>query len=481
MSTSVRRAVYFSLVQRYIAFALQLGASIILARLLTPEETGIFALAAAAVSVAHLLREVGVGEYLITQQGLTREQMRAAYGVTIVAATCMASILWVAAAPLAAAYKEPGVESVMRLLAVNFVLLPLGSVSFAMLSKDLAFDRIFIVHTAAALFGTAATVWAAWKHYSYLSPAIGSVVSIGVTISLLAVLAPRHFFMLPSLRGVRSVLRFGGVLTASRIIELAAVRGGDFIVSALLGFHATGLMSKAGSLNGAFHEFFGSAIGRVATPALSRAAANPENMRSAYRDAVALMAIPHLMFFSLVALFANEIVLTLFGETWKEAVPYLRIIAIGSLLWAPYMLYNSLLAVGRAVHWQFRIQLLGAVALGLCVLIGSMVSLKAVALGVVAAGAVKLWVINRFFAEACGIRFSSLVDALKPSLAICTPGVLVAVAWKLLASSLALPPWAVALAGGTFAVMVVGVLAIRAQHPVLAEIRRVWPHRSRPA
>ena len=475
MTKSVRRAVYFSLAQRYIAFALQLGASVILARLLSPEETGIYALAAAAVAVAHLLREVGVGEYIITQQGLTREQLRSAYGLTIVGASCMAALLWATAAPLARAYSQPGLLAVMHLLAVNFLLLPLGSVSFAMLSKDLAFDRIFIVHTAAAFTGVGVTVYAAYRQYSYLSPAIGSVASIGVTIVLLAILAPKHFFLLPSLRGMRSVLRFGGVLTASRVIEQAASRGSEFIVSALLGFHATGLMSKGSSLIGAFHEFFGSAISRVATPALSRAATDPEAMRAAYREGIVLMALPHLLFFSLLALFGAEIVETLFGRNWMGAVHYLQIGAVGSFLWAPYMLYASLLAVGRSASWQLRIQLVGAPALLLAVSVGSLFNLEAVAAGLVMAGAVKLFVISRFLKTACGITSASLFVALRPSVLLCIPAVVAAVAVKLLGYELGLAPWLRLAAGALTAVAVLIPLAARANHPVMAEIRRLWP------
>jgi O-antigen/teichoic acid export membrane protein len=56
---SARRAVVYAFGQRYLAFVIQLTTSIILARLLTPEETGVFSLAAAAVAIGTILREFG--------------------------------------------------------------------------------------------------------------------------------------------------------------------------------------------------------------------------------------------------------------------------------------------------------------------------------------------------------------------------------------------------------------------------------------
>jgi O-antigen/teichoic acid export membrane protein len=470
---SVRRALLFSLGQRYIAFALQLVSSVILARLLTPHETGIFSLAAAAVAIGQLLREFGTAEYVITETDLTRAKLRAAYGVNFVFALGVAAALLLLAAPLAAWYQEPGLRSVLALLALNFVLLPFGSVGFAVLSKELAFDRIFVVQTTAAVTGAVVTVAAALAGQSYLSPAIGSLASIAVTVVLLGCIAPAHVFMWPSWLGARAVLRFGGPLTVARFVDQAAARSTDFIVSAMLGFAATGFMSKANSLLSGFNEFFSSAFARVATPALARSASSLPDLRDAYVHATVMISLALGLFFMLLGIFGSELILLLFGPAWLPAVAFVHIGAVGSLMFAPYMLANSLLTARRAVHWQLWIQVATAPVWVLMICIGAQHSIEAVAAFSLFASALRLALTGLALRSTCGLSLRMILRPLGPTAAICAGAALAAAAVKL-----GLAAWGggplLRLAGGVILSLGVAVLiAHRLQHPALRELRAV--------
>ncbi|MBK7517923.1 MAG: oligosaccharide flippase family protein [Betaproteobacteria bacterium] len=110
----IRRALLFSLGQRYLAFALQLGTSMAMARLLTPTEAGIYSLAAVAVTVGHVIRDFGVGDYLVKEREITPEKVRAAFTVTTLFAWATALVFLGLAPVLAAAYGEPGVATVLQ-------------------------------------------------------------------------------------------------------------------------------------------------------------------------------------------------------------------------------------------------------------------------------------------------------------------------------------------------------------------------------
>jgi len=470
---SIRRAVIFSMGQRYLAFVLQLGTSIILARLLTPEETGIFSMAAAAVAIGHTLRELGTGEYIISQRDLTVEKMRAAYAVTVVSALVMAAVLALLAQPLAAAYNEPGIRSVLYLLSLNFMLLPLGSVGFAVLARELAFDKIFVVQSVTVVVSSIVTVAAALQKMSYLSPAVGSLAGVVVSIVMLTFHSKGHVFMRPSLTGWRHVLRFGGPLTIGRVIEQVAFRSAEFIVSGLLGFHATGLMSKANTMLAGFHEFFNSALTRVATPALAQAAASPELMRKAYSDATVMLSMVQGLFFSLLAIFGSELILVLFGAAWLDALSFVQIGAIGSLLYAPFMLHSSVLTAAGAVKWQLRIQLLSAPVYVLCICLGAMDSLAAVAALSVTASVFRLMLVNRALKSTCGISVIDTLRALRPTMFICT--LAAAAAWlsRMVMLNFDVPPILRLAVGFSVALMCAFALSTTLAHPIALEVRRL--------
>ena len=66
--TSVRRALALSLVERYLTLAIALGSNMVLARLLTPDQIGVYSVSLAVIGLAQALRDFGVGSYLIQEK-----------------------------------------------------------------------------------------------------------------------------------------------------------------------------------------------------------------------------------------------------------------------------------------------------------------------------------------------------------------------------------------------------------------------------
>src|SRR4051812_17104740 len=81
--TSVRRSLLFSFGEKYIGLAMQLGTVMILSRILTPAETGLFSVAAGLVSIAQAVRDFGVGTYILQERDLTRSRLGAALWISV--------------------------------------------------------------------------------------------------------------------------------------------------------------------------------------------------------------------------------------------------------------------------------------------------------------------------------------------------------------------------------------------------------------
>ncbi len=470
---SLRRAFGFSLAQKYLAFFIQLATTIILARLLSPQETGIYSLAAAAVGIGHLLRDFGMADYIIAQKDVSAAKLRAAFTLTVLLAWCIAAGLLALAHPLAVFYKEPTVAGVLQLLCVNFFLLPFGTVAFAMLSKELRFGRIFAAQTSAVVVSAVVTIWAAWAGHGAMSLALGAVVANVWTIGFLLALQPRSVFLKPTFVGLGSVLRFGGSLTASRLIEQAANRSSDFIVAATLGFHAGGLLSKANSLIGSFHEFFNAAVLRVATPAFAQTEGGSADERSRYMQATVMVATALWMFFPFLGVFAHEIVLLLFGAAWLECVPVVQISCIGAMCWAPFMLSASLLTARGAVAEQMRIQLVSAPLTVLALLIGARFDLVVLALTTNAALVVRFAMIASALRRHCGIAVLPVLRALLPSAAV--GGAACAAAWgfKWSVAGAGLPLVVLLVLAGAISLLVATLVAWALRHPAFDELVRL--------
>ena len=82
--TSVRRALLFSLLERYALTVLAFASNVLLARLLTPSEIGVYSVCMAVVGIAGVLREFGIGSYLIQKREVTRAHLGTAFGLSLV-------------------------------------------------------------------------------------------------------------------------------------------------------------------------------------------------------------------------------------------------------------------------------------------------------------------------------------------------------------------------------------------------------------
>ena len=460
----------YSLGGKYAAFVIQLAVAMVLARLLSPEETGVFSLAVAAIAFGHLVREFGVSDYVITQRDITRLQLRSAFTATLLIAWAVAAVFWLLAWPMAAFYDAPGVKSVMHLLCINFMLLPFGSVASAVLSKDLQFGRLALYNTLIAAVGGVTTVVSAWLGFSFLSMAIGAVASNVCTIAMFALVEPRLVALKPSVVHLREVLRFGGTLTTARFVEQLGNRSSDFIISATLGLHATGLYSKASTLIGSFHEFFNSAIARVATPALARAVQQREDLQAPYLRATTLVAATLWVFFPVLGVYAHELILVMFGAQWLECVPVVQLAAAGSLLHGPFILSGSMLTARQAVRQQLRIQVWSTPVMILAIAVGAQHSLVAVMGLVVVASCVKLLFIDHAMRSACDMGVEKVLPRLAGSAAIgaAALGAGLLSRWALMQSGW--PPLLVLAVGVAVMLATAGCAARLLQHPLWLEM-----------
>ena len=140
---SVRKSLLTSFAEKYTVAAIEVPTSLVIARLLTPEEIGVFSVAAVLVSLAHMLRDFGVGQYIIQEKELTPDRFRTAFGFTLLFAWAIAGLLILISLPVAMYYHEPGIRDVIIVLALNFFLLPFSSVVLASLRREMNFTAIY--------------------------------------------------------------------------------------------------------------------------------------------------------------------------------------------------------------------------------------------------------------------------------------------------------------------------------------------------
>lgn len=356
---SLRNSLFWSLGEKHLGQIIRLISAMILARLLSPKEIGIFSLCAALLAVASIFRDFGVSEYIIQEKNLTKEKLSGAYALTTMTAWLMALGLFFSRDLFASFYNEPALIDVLNILCINFVILPLASPGFALLNREMQFRNIFVVQFSSTVIHALTAVTLAFMGFSYMSLAWASLTGIVIQTLLIMYYRPRDSLILPNPRQIPHVWRFGIMFSSSRAIDSFNRNVHEFVIGRQFGMEALGIFSRALGLINLFWNNVTAAVTRVASPAFaSTYRDSEEQLIVLYRKAVAVFTVIAWPFFSFVALDSERIILLLFGDQWLAAAPLASILAISALISSVFSLApNALIAMGQ-VKRRLQISLL---------------------------------------------------------------------------------------------------------------------------
>src|SRR5262245_45897347 len=130
---STRRAFVFSFVDRYAALIIHTVSAMIIARLLTPAEIGVYSLTMVLLGFIATFRDLGAGQYLVQRKDLAVEHVRATWAVQLGLGLLFAAVIALASLPVSRFYEEPRMVAIMLVLALNFALTPFQALPYAAL------------------------------------------------------------------------------------------------------------------------------------------------------------------------------------------------------------------------------------------------------------------------------------------------------------------------------------------------------------
>jgi O-antigen/teichoic acid export membrane protein len=373
---TVRKSLAWSFGQQATQYALQFASSIIIARLLTPAEVGVFALAISASYLLSALRGAGVGLYLVREPALDDSKIRSAFGVMLIVSCLLGLVMLALREPAALLYGEPAMAPVLALISVTFFMAPFGQPALSLLTREMRFDVLYRIALLSTVVGTSTSISLAFVGFSYFALAWGSIASTAITALLALLHKPGHLKLLPSLSHGREVFRFGGLLTATNLVGTATVEGIKFVLGALQAPAAVALYERAGSLPFMARQALFAPLGSVLLPAYSRAMREGQPITDAVLRVAGATTVIIWPAFTVIGILSISIIVTLFGENWRIAGDILPYILLAHALLAALPQPDAILVPSGHVGRLLLLRLFGLfVFIGIAA-IGASVSLK---------------------------------------------------------------------------------------------------------
>ena len=328
----IRRSLALVFVNRYAVMVISIVATLTLARLVTPAETGLFSVTASVIFLAQAVREVGIVEFLMQDRDLTSEKIRTAFGMTIVMSWSLGGAIFLSRGWIADLYGTPELGHMIGLASISFLVAPVSSTVMALLNRNMQFGQLLRISISANLVNAMVSITLTSMGFGATGLTIG-LVAMGVTSAAMASLAMRswdHF--IPSLSAWRQILSFGAYVSVTNIVNQIAARAPDLIIGRGLGYTSVGIYNRASGTGGLFGDLVASAIQSVTFPTFARMHREGEDLRRPYLTIVALMTGVAFPALTLVSVTAEPVVEALLGHQWSATVPLIPYIAAATMI-----------------------------------------------------------------------------------------------------------------------------------------------------
>lgn len=363
----IRGSLVLNLLSTNGANVVQFIVTVILARLLSPEEIGIFSITAVLIAIAHFFRDFGVVSYLQQTKHITKENVAAALGVMLTSSWLMALLTYLAGPYAAAYYKQEGVADVMSVLALGYVFIPFGAITHSLLTREFKAKEQAYVRAISTVSYAFCAIYLAYTGHSYMSMAWANLANIIITAIAYVPFRPAAAVWLPSFRGWRQVVTFGAGATFGN--ALAAVNNAipDLVLGKLSGPRDVGVMSRAMSTTQLLNYIVGPTLGYAVLPYLSKAHHSGQELASLLAKGAAYLTGLMWPALACTAIFAEPLTLLLYGQTWAVCIPIIQIICFMLILGTPFgFLSSAYMAIGRP-HLVSQPTIVSLLSRGLCI------------------------------------------------------------------------------------------------------------------
>ena len=353
---NIRKSLVYTIADSYTALPLQLLGTIIISRLLTPFEAGVFGVAAVFASLASTFRDFGVSEYLIQEKDLRNEQIRAALTVNIFISWAMGMLLFLGAPFAAEFYRSAGVGHVMRVQAFNFLLIPFGAVTLAYFKRQLDFRPIFICNFASNLTTFAVSVICALNGFSYMSLAWASLCGTVITVALSVGFRPANFPRWPGIEGIGKVVHFGKFASGIYIIGQVGRAAPEMIIGRLLNLSNVAFFNRGGGIVELFSYAVMRAVNPISLPYFAKNHREQGSIVEGYLKSIShLTAVgwPFLAFGSFMAYPAIRII---YGQQWLPSVPLTKVLCFVGAISLIHILATEALIAAQEVKVANKLQ-----------------------------------------------------------------------------------------------------------------------------
>lgn len=361
VSARVVRGALWVMALRVLGRVATLSRTIVLVRLLTPHDFGLVGVALTVIACAEALASTGVNLALLGRRELDRAAYDTAWTIGIVRGVAMSTLLVVLAPYLAAFFHAPEATNIIRLMALAPSIEAFNNIGVIEFRREMTFGPYYVLQAAGEFADLIVAVALAWWTGSPWALAWSWIALWTVRVVVSYVIHPYRPRLRVDLAQSRELLRFAWHVAGTGGVAWLLGGGIDALVGRVLGIETLAFYRMAKVIALVVPAEIAGIVSWVSVGAFARLAGAHGRVRDAFVELLRVTLVATVPICIGTAVYADTIVLLVFGPSWMATVPVVRVMALVGLgrvvmavtasafqgLGVPkYQMYTSLIELG---------------------------------------------------------------------------------------------------------------------------------------
>lgn len=324
----VLRGTFYIAVAKYSGLIIGLIITSILARILTPEDYGVVAIAMAFITFFTLLSDMGIGSAIVQYKDLDEKEVSSIFGLTFWLGIVLALFFFGGSYFIASFFNNLQLVQICQILSIQVLFVAFNMVPNALLLKEqkfkiIAFRTLFIQVFCGALAVVAA--YSNWGVYSLLIAPVGGAFLTFIINVLYSGL--QYNSLIPQRKVINKIASFSIYQFLFGIVNYLGNNLHAMLIGKVIGMNALGYYEKGDRLIAMPMQNINGVLAPVLHPVLSNYQDNQDYIFRALQKITNILCLISIPISVLFFIAANDFVLILFGEQWLESVPCIQILS----------------------------------------------------------------------------------------------------------------------------------------------------------
>lgn len=473
---SIKKGLGWTSAGQILGSVLQFAASVVLARMLAPEEVGVFAVGAAMTGILSVFQQLGLPTLIIREEVVTRNLKATAFTVNLVFSILISLAIAIAGLLANVIFDDSRVAPVMYVLALCPLLFSVSFLPSAHLERAGEFKMLAITMVVGAIANALSTIILLYLGFGFMSLAYAQLIGSAVTSGMLLYFGRKFPTILIGFNEWRKITTFSFRIVLINGSNNLAQRLSEMSLAKLAGLPAIAFYNRANSINSLIWWNVHSVIAKVFLVHFSEAHREGRSLSLKYLETTsALVAILWPAYLG-IAVLSPYVLTMVYGPQWTPAAVALSFLCVASAVGISVSLSSELFLATGNVNTHARLQVKRSIISTILFILGASISLEAAAATRIVDSVLVVWLYRPHVKAMAGITSNDLSSIYKVGSVLTILALTPSVVALFFAPDILQHMWGL-MSAVVSGVVLWGVGLYLVSHPILRPLNELIKHR----